>query len=137
MMFKWSGREYLFIGLKPGFAFPPRGQLQVEAMVWIVWIKIPRMDHLNFEMFRTFVYKQRCETFVVRLFWTNENFSRVNSCYWQLAKGKWMLAVTVIAGLCFRKMMHGALAICYIRFYRSFIDPRSVTMHRVFEKKIA
>jgi len=25
------------------FAFPPRSQLQVEAMVWPVWIKIPLM----------------------------------------------------------------------------------------------
>jgi len=31
-----------------------------------------------------------------------------------------MLAATVITGLCFRKMMHSALAICFISFfYRS------------------
>jgi len=30
-----------------------------------------------------------------------------------------MLAATVIAGLCFRKMMHSALAIGFISFYRS------------------
>jgi len=31
-----------------------------------------------------------------------------------------MLAATVIAGLCFCKMMHSALlAICFIHFYRS------------------
>ena len=48
-----------------------------------------------------------------------------------------MLAATVIAGLCFRKMILSALAICYTSFYRSFIDPRSVTFHRVSEKKIA
>ena len=42
-----------------------------------------------------------------------------------------MLAATVIDGLCFRKMMHSALAICFIRF---FIDPRPVTLYTVFEK---
>jgi len=47
-----------------------------------------------------------------------------------------MLAATVIAGLSFRKLMHGALAICFISFYRSFIDPRFVTLHRVLEKKL-
>jgi len=41
-----------------------------------------------------------------------------------------MLAATVIAGLCFRKMMHNALAICFISF---FIDPRPVTLHTVME----
>jgi len=45
-----------------------------------------------------------------------------------------MLAATVIAGLCFCKMMHSALTICFISF---FIDPRPVTLHTVFEKKIA
>ena len=33
-----------------------------------------------------------------------------------------MLAATVIAGLCFRKMILSALAICFI----SFIDPLSI-----------
>ena len=42
-----------------------------------------------------------------------------------------MLAAIVIAGLCFRKMMRSALAICFISF---FIDPRPVTLHTVFEK---
>jgi len=45
-----------------------------------------------------------------------------------------MLAATVIAGLWFRIMMHSAFAICFISF---FIDPRPVTLHTVFEKKIA
>jgi len=30
------------------------------------------------------------------LFWTNEKFPRVSCCYWKPAKGKWMLAATVI-----------------------------------------
>ena len=42
-----------------------------------------------------------------------------------------MLAATVMGGLCFRKMMHSALAICFISF---FIDPSPVTLHAVFEK---
>jgi len=42
-----------------------------------------------------------------------------------------MLAATVKAGLCFRKMMHSALAICFVSF---FIDPRPLTLHTVFEK---
>ena len=42
-----------------------------------------------------------------------------------------MLVAAVIAGLCSRKMMHSALAICFIRF---FIDPRPVAFHTVFEK---
>jgi len=41
-----------------------------------------------------------------------------------------MLAATVIAGLRFHKMMHSALAICFI----VIIDPRPVTLHTVFEK---
>ena len=45
-----------------------------------------------------------------------------------------MPAATVIAGVCFRKMMHSALAKCFISF---FIDPRPVTLHTVFEKNIA
>jgi len=44
-----------------------------------------------------------------------------------------MLSATVIAGLRFRKMMHSALAICFISF---FIDPRPVTLHTVFQKKL-
>ena len=44
-----------------------------------------------------------------------------------------MLAATAIAGLCFRKMMHSALAISFISF---FIDPIPVTLHTVFEKKL-
>jgi len=40
------------------------------------------------------------------LFWTNENFPRVSCCNWKLAKGRWMLAATVIAGLHFHKMIH-------------------------------
>ena len=42
--------------------------------MWLVWIKILRLQNLNFEMFRTFVWKQRHGTFRVRLFWTIENF---------------------------------------------------------------
>ena len=102
--------------IKTRLAFPPRGQLQVEAMVWPVWIKVSLMQHLNFKMFCTFVSKQRHGTFVVRLFWTNEKFPRVSFCYWKLAKGRWMLAAAVIACLCFRKMMHSVLAICLISF---------------------
>ena len=42
--------------IKTRFAFPPSGQLHVvEAMVWPVWIKVSLMQHLNFEMFCTFV----------------------------------------------------------------------------------
>jgi len=29
--------------IKTWYAFPPRNQLQVRAMVWLVWIKISRM----------------------------------------------------------------------------------------------
>jgi len=46
-----------------------------------------------------------------------------------------MLVATAIAGLCFRKLMHRALVICFISFHRSFVDPRTVTLHRVLEKR--
>jgi len=78
--------------------------------------------HVAFELWNVLYFriKQRHETFVVCLFWTNKKFPRVSCCYWKLAKGNWMLAATVIAGLCFCKMMHSALAICFISFfYRS------------------
>jgi len=42
-----------------------------------------------------------------------------------------MLAAIVMAGLCFRKMMHSTLAICFISF---FIDPRPVKLHTVFRR---
>jgi len=32
------------------FVFPPRGQLQVEAMVWPIWIKVLLMSHVAFEL---------------------------------------------------------------------------------------
>jgi len=44
-----------------------------------------------------------------------------------------MVAATVIAGLCFRKMMHSALAICFISF---FSDPSPMSWHTVFEKML-
>jgi len=29
--------------IKTRYAFPPHGQLQVEAMVWLIWIKVSLM----------------------------------------------------------------------------------------------
>jgi len=34
--------------IKTRYTFPLRNQLQVGAMVWLVWIKVSRMLHLNF-----------------------------------------------------------------------------------------
>jgi len=60
--------------IKTRNVFPPRNRQQVGAMVWLVWIKISRMKHLSFEMFRTsyksnatklswFVYFEQQQTF--------------------------------------------------------------------------
>jgi len=49
-------RRWIFAyRIKTQFAFPRHGQLQVEAMVWPVWIKVSLMYYLNFEMICTIV----------------------------------------------------------------------------------
>jgi len=59
---------------------------------------------------------------MVRLFWTTENFPLifipgVGCYYWKRGKQKWMLAATATGGLCFHKMIHSVLAICFISFF--------------------
>jgi len=74
-----------------------------------------------------FVYFEQLKTFQKTLMpW-------VGCYYWQLAKLKWTLAATVMGGLCFRKMMHSAMAICFIRFFYRF---KPVTLHTVFENML-